>query len=682
MAETKADRAKARPAVDREEHRRDLAALERRLEEAEDSLNAIRTGEVDALVIKGPLGDKVYTLKDADRPYRTIIENMREGTVTFRPDGLVLYANKQLAAMLGVPLEELLGASLFDWIEPSGLPGFRRLMKSAEAEGARGEVELRGKAGRRLQTLMSIAPMNIESIRVLSGVVADVTEERRAHAERERLAAAISQAIDGVVILDAAGRISYVNPACREITGYGESELIGAGLERFEPETVAVVRAALEKEEAWKGHIVRTRKNESLVELDVSVAPLRSADGAISNYIIIFRDVTHAAKLEKKVRQMERTEALGRLAGGVAHDLNNILQPIILNAELLLSETEPETRPSVMLENLLRAAYRQKDLVTRILSFTRQTKHVHKAMPLKPLVEEALKLLKPSLPASIELRFTPDVRLDTISGDSGELHELVTNLYTNAVDSMEGSGGVLEVGLADAAFAENDPLLEVRAGRYVQLTVKDTGCGISPQDLGRIFDPFFTTKATGKGTGIGLSVVRGIVKSHGGAISVDSRWGRGTEVRVFLPAVEEEARSLDPIPIENAPTFPGRRILIVDDEDIILETMRQALTAFGIDPTMAKDADQALAVFRGAPEAFDLAIVDQTMPGMSGLELAAEMRRLRPGFPILLATGYNRAVDGKSLRQAGVSEVLMKPMSLTELAGALARILAGAGRAD
>lgn len=547
------------PSAPKPKTRAEIAELERRLEEAEESLKAIRAGEVDALVIKSPRGDQVYTLKEADRPYRMIIENMRDGTLTIRDDGLVLCANKQLAAMLGTPLENLLGSNLLDWAEPAAVEPLRILIGKAAEDGARADVELRGADGRSLLANLSLAPIRIEGDRVLSGIAADITAETR---------------------------------------------------------------------------------------------------------------------LEQKVLQMERTEALGRLAGGVAHDLNNILQPILLNAELLLSETEPGTRPHSLLKNLLQAARRQKDLVAKILMFTRRTKRDFQTIPMTPLVEEALKLLKPSLPAAVEVRFDAAAGDAMVDGDPIELHELVTNLYSNAVDAMERRGGLLEVGLADSVVEDDDPVRDLPAGRYLKLTVKDTGCGISGRDLARIFDPFFTTKPTGKGTGIGLSIVRGIVKNHKGAIEVKSGVGAGTEVCILLPASRGDA------PLDEAgaraeirSTVQGRRVLLVDDEDLVLDTMRMALASLGIDAAATTNADEALALFRGAPQAFDLAILDQTMPRMSGLELAGELARLRPGLPILLATGYSRAVDEQSLRQAGVSEVVMKPMSLKDLAAAVQRAL-------
>ena len=667
-------------ALSGDSHRREMAALKRRLEEAEESLNAIRTGEVDALVIKGPLGDQVYTLKDADRPYRTIIENMGEGAVTFRPDGLILYANRQFAAMLDVPLEDLLGSDLFSRVAPSAIETLKRLAAKAQKASVQADVEFVKASGGPLLAHLSLAPMPIDDVRVLSGVIADMTEQKQTQEERTRLAAVVSQAVDGVIILDPAGKIVYANPACYRITGFADSELVGTGPEQFGERITADVNSVLAREGIWKGHVTRVRKDGRPIELDASVAPLKDAAGATSSYLIFFRDITHAVKLEQTLRQMERTEALGRLAGGVAHDMNNILLPIIVNAELLLDEEKPDSPRQALLKNILQAAYRQRDLVKRILSFTRQKAQSLAPIRMKPLVAEALKLIKPSLPASIEMRYAADRSKDIVSGDSTEIHELVTNLCTNAVDAMAERGGVLEVSLAGVDLEEKDPLLDLSPGPYVKLTVRDTGCGIPPDHLNRIFDPFFTTKEVGKGTGIGLSVVRGIVNSHRGGITVDSEVGRGTDVSVFLPAADETAPVGDRRARDRGPAAQGRRILLVDDEEIVLDTMRRALDSLGHKPTAVGNAAGALALFLTGPQHFDLAVIDQTMPQMSGLELAAELCRTRPGFPIVLTTGYSKAVDEDSLRAAGVSEVVMKPLTLRALAAAVDRAVVLLGK--
>jgi len=661
-------------AVDAEKYRRDTAELERRLEEAEKSLSAIRNGEVDALVISGPNGDQVYTLRDSDRPYRMVVENMRDGVVTLRDDGLILYVNRQFAAILGVGLSSVLGTDLHEYATPSGRESLDALIEAGLKAGARATVELADRKGRPVLVHLSLAAMAIDGPRVLSGVAADVTEERRAGEVRARLAATVDNSPDGIMVLNPAEELVYANPACRTITGYSVEDLLGMAGSRLGGAAVSGIRAGLEAEGSWKGHVTAVRKDGSPLELDVSAALVKTPGGGIANYIVFFRDITEALRLEQKVRQMERTEALGRLAGGVAHDLNNILQPILLNAQMLLGDAKPGTPEHKMLKNLLQAAHRQKDLVKKILSFARRSQPVLKRVRFGLIVAESVNLLRPSLPPSIVLRLLADAESDAVMGDATELHELAINLCTNAADSME-SGGTVTISLARTVFGAEDPVLNLKPGPYVKLTVSDTGCGIPPRDLGKIFDPFFTTKEPGRGTGIGLPVVRGIVMNHGGSISVESKIGQGTTVTVFLPAAGE---ATDPARGRKSSSASGkskRRILIVDDESLVLETMRQAMSTLGHEPVAFRDGAEALAVFRTDPDHFDLAVVDQTMPGMSGLELASELARIRPGLPLILATGYSKAVDERAMLEAGVKELVMKPMSLEELTAVLRRAL-------
>jgi PAS domain S-box-containing protein len=532
----------------------EIAALKRRLEEAEDALGAIQTGAVDALVVRGPQGDQIYSLKDADRPYRAVIENMRDGALSVRADGLILYANRQFAAMLGRPLESLLGRDLFAYVDPNDRPALQGLLDSALPDGAHGNMEFMTDSRKPLLVHVSLAPLKIDGTKVLAGVVADMTEERQA---------------------------------------------------------------------------------------------------------------------QLRLRQIERMEALGRLAGGVAHDLNNILQPIVVNAELLLEGTEPGSQRRDMLNNIIAAATRQKGLVKRILSFTRPIAQVLRPLSVTPLVVEAVNLLKPSLPGNIDIRLTSNSAADIIKGDATEIHELVTNLCSNAVDAMELAGGTVEVSVQDLTLTRESPAFDLKPGRYLKLAVKDTGVGIPPGDLDRIFDPFFTTKEVGKGTGIGLSIVRGIVKNHGGSITVQSRVRQGTEMTVFLPVAAALPLQADRNLRDLERKASGRRILVVDDEELVLDTVRRALMSFGHLPTTVNDPAAALAMLQTMPGLFDMAIIDQNMPKMTGLKLAAEIRRINPAMPILLATGYSKTVEDRSLQASGVTAVVMKPLDLKDLASAI-----------
>jgi PAS domain S-box-containing protein len=507
----------------------------------------------------------------------------------------------------------------------------------------------------------------------------DRTAQRGIEEEHFRLAAAVEQAVDGVMIITAEGGLVYSNPACREISGFSDEEL--RRLHDFQGGGSAAtkIRSGLRKSGSWKGRLTRTRKDGRALELEVSVSPLRDARGDIRYYIIFFRDVTRSVKLQHRVRQMERMEALGRLAGGVAHDLNNILLPIIINTEMLLKDAEPGTVRYETLQNIFQAAHRQKDLVKKILAFSRRTERAFKPLSLSPLLEEVMKLVRASLPSTQEIRLRLEAGEDVILCDPTEIHEVVMNICGNASDAMKGQIGILDVSLANERLEPGDHGLDLGPGVFLKLSVSDTGSGIKAEDLEHIFDPFFTTKKPGEGIGIGLSVVHGIVKSHGGAVGIKSRVGQGTRVDVYFPMAESQIPA-EPEALETLDREPGGEwILLVDDEKLVLESVAPALESLGYKTTAVQDACLALELFKSGPDEFDLALLDQTMPRMSGLQVAAEMLRLKPGFPIILATGYSSLVDEEKAKALGIREIITKPVSVSGFALAISRALGKRG---
>jgi PAS domain S-box-containing protein len=387
------------------------------------------------------------------------------------------------------------------------------------------------------------------------------------------------------------------------------------------------------------------------------------------------------AELEKEkhqtqLLQTQKMDALGTLAGGIAHDFNNILAGIMGFTELtidLINRTEDEE----IYENLnvvLLSASRAKDLVKQILSFSRK-KDLEKTVFLPSiLVKECLQLLRSTLPTTIEIQKRIYASSQYILGDPTQIHQVMMNLATNAAHAMREQGGTLTVALTEENIELSTPVLpffETMPGRYLCLLVKDTGHGIDPEIRDRIFDPFFTTKDKSEGTGLGLSVVMGIVKSHHGAIAMESQFDQGTTFRVYLPIHESEASPLESA--ENAPKGHGERILLVDDEVMLIKLATRMLTSLGYEVTPCLSSEDALETFRQNPDAFDLVLTDQTMPKMKGTQLAKEIIKIRPGMTILLNTGYDERLDASQLEAVGICDLLMKPYTIQELAQALAR---------
>jgi len=387
------------------------------------------------------------------------------------------------------------------------------------------------------------------------------------------------------------------------------------------------------------------------------------------------REIEERKQVEKQLRQAQKMEAIGTLAGGIAHDFNNILAVILGFTEIALNMPE-DTRTQHWLKQVLKAGERAKELVQQILAFSRETEQERKPVRITPILKETLKLLSASLPATIEIR--EDVAASgTILGDPTQVHQVLMNLCTNAAYAMREEGGVLTVSQSDVELdveaAARYPNLP--PGSYLRLIVSDTGHGMDRAVMERIFDPYFTTKEPNEGTGLGLSVVHGIVQSYGGVITVDSEPGKGTSFHVVLPRIDREdtpkAETFAPLPTGN------ERILFIDDEKMLVEMGQEMLESLGYDVVALTNSLEALETFRAQPDRFDLVITDQTMPHKTGAELARELLRIRPDIPIILCTGFSEIITEKQAEATGIRRFLMKPILRREMAQTIRDLLDG-----
>jgi nitrogen-specific signal transduction histidine kinase/ActR/RegA family two-component response regulator len=367
-------------------------------------------------------------------------------------------------------------------------------------------------------------------------------------------------------------------------------------------------------------------------------------------------------RLEAQLRAAQKLEAIGTLAGGIAHDFNNILAAIMGYVELAKSDVPDHAVLQADLDEVFKATVRAKELVQQILAFSRQPERGSQLVRLQTVVKESMKLLRPGLPSTVEITDRIDSTTPLVQGDATQLQQVVVQLVTNAAHSVPDRGGVVEVKVApawvDEPMAAANPGL--KAGRHATLCVRDEGHGMTPEVLERIFDPFFTTKTPGEGTGLGLSVVRSIVKAHHGAILVQSAPDQGSTFAVYLPAVDTQA---DSIPNGTVPLVRanGQRVLLVDDEPALAEAGRRWLEGVGYRVTVFTSGPAAWEAFQKQPGGFDLAVTDYTMPGLTGADLARRMLSLRPGLPILLTTGYSAQLTGETVAASGARAVLMKP---------------------
>jgi len=548
----------------------------------------------------------------------------------------------------------------------------------------RAEADFRTLDGKELKTILSFhIPETIEGFKSIPVSILDITERKRAEEERERLSHAIEQAAETFVVTDSKGTIQYVNSAFEKITGYSSEEAIGQNprilkSDEHNDEFYREMWDTLTRGETWRGRLVNRKKDGTLYTEEATISPVLDSSGKAVNYVAVKRDITQEIALGDQLRQSKKMEAVGQLAGGIAHDFNNLLAIINGNIDIVQHKHNSGSPPEENLEHIKEATSRAKDLVQQILAFSRQEPHKLVPVNLTIAVDESLKLLRSTLPATVEIMNTIDrSRAIFIKADTIQLQQVVINLCANAVYAMDEKG-LLKISLTESEF--NAPQgTDQQAGRYAKLSVSDTGTGIDKDTIDRIFDPFFTTKGVGVGAGMGLSVVHGIVKQHDGFITVDSILGQGSTFNIYLPITEEGEEELSIEATEALPTGTGK-ILFVDDEECIADTCGELLEYQGYKVTSVTSSAEALEIFKASPDEFDLVFTDQTMPGMSGVELANELLKIRPEIPIILCSGYSAKVSEADAKGAGIREFCMKPMDMKQLARVARKVLDERGK--
>jgi PAS domain S-box-containing protein len=504
------------------------------------------------------------------------------------------------------------------------------------------------------------------------GVNQDITERKLAEEERTRLAIALEQTAEAVVITDARGEIAYVNPAFERITGYQRHEVAGQNpriLKSGEQDDVFYrdLWETVGRGDVWSGRLRNKTKDGRIYDAEMTISPVVDEHGSAISYVAIQRDVTEQLALERRLLQSQKMEAIGTLAGGIAHDFNNILGAILGYGQLIADALPESGDLRNDIDELLKAVNRATELVRQILTFSRHVDEERKVIEMGLIVKEALKLLRPSIPTTIEIRAEIDVRGCPVLADPTQIHQVIVNICTNAYHAMQDSGGIMTVSVhpygVDDAIADTHPSLH--EGDYVRLSVRDTGHGIAQENLHRVFDPFFTTKPPGSGTGLGLATVHGIVTSHGGAISAYSEIDVGTTFHVYLPRAETGV--IPELGPEEAVRGGREHILVVDDEEALVQLVERALHKLGYEVTAMTSPIDALEAIRAHPDSFDLLITDQTMPKLTGVKLVREVHRIRPGLPVVVATGHAGETIEEQLAQAGVTAILSKPAQLPEI---------------
>ncbi|MFA6288270.1 MAG: PAS domain S-box protein [Opitutaceae bacterium] len=533
-------------------------------------------------------------------------------------------------------------------------------------------------------TIFPIA-VRIEGRDMLYSIIHDVTEKQEALKRLHLLQTAIEAAPSGIVIADALGHIEWVNPAFTTITGYDLSMVTGhtpsilkSG--RQGPAFYTNLWNTISHGQVWSGDLQNQRRDGAIYWEHMVIAPVINPTGTIEHYVAIKQDISDQKTMENQVARTQRLESIGLLAGGIAHDLNNVLAPILMAMDLFKLRY-PDPADQARLEIVRKSAERGAGIVRQVLTFARGVDGERMSLRPEHLVKEVRNLLAETLPRHIEIVMAIDRDLPAIIGDPTQLHQVLLNLGVNARDAMP-QGGVLTFGARREHFDEQritQSGLTVAAGDHVVLFVRDTGSGITPEVLEHIFEPFYTTKPRGEGTGLGLSTVLGIVRGHGGGLDVLSRPGKGTEFRVLLPVTTTPGSRTPFAGHRDSVEGAGRAILVVDDEEPIRAVTGMALELHGFKHVDAADGRTALDIFEREPDRFAAVILDHMMPRLGGEEVAARIKELRPKLPIILISGVlSQSKTGSAATDAYLRNgdlVLKKPFSHEDLLAALAKVL-------
>ena len=497
--------------------------------------------------------------------------------------------------------------------------------------------------------------------------------------EREALLRAVMTASPVGICLEVDQVIKWHNEGLSRILGYANGALKGKKLSDFYTDADEFNRThdqllvAINQEGIGQVETKWLKENGEIIDCYLQstlLDPPRTSKGLI----MTITDVTEINRLHQRLIEAQKMEAVGTLAGGIAHDFNNILAAIMGNAEMgLFEEISDATKHN--LDQILKATHRAKDLVKQILTYSRKSEPMKKPFRIGPIIHETIKMIRATIPTTIEIQQDLESSTGVIQADPTQINQVLLNLCTNSAQAMAENGGILTVGLFDVNLDSDNVVLYPNAepGSYVKLMVKDTGTGIAPNNLERIFDPYFTTKAAGKGTGMGLAVAYGIVKSHSGHIKVYSALGEGTTFEILFPRIESKTISYDKK--SDAPPRGDERILFIDDEDFLVDLAKRMLEKLGYQVTVMKNPIEALELFKDKPDNFDLVISDMTMPGLTGIELAEQMMATHSDIPIILCTGYNELVNEEKIKSVGIKEFLMKPLEIKVLANTIRRAL-------
>lgn len=616
-------------------------------------------------------------LQDSEKRYRRLFESAKDGILILDAHtGKVVDVNPFLLKLLGYSYDEVYGKHIWE------IGVFKDIAASKDAFKTLQNNEYIRYDDLPLETLsgQSIAVEIVSNVylvdhsKVIQCNIRDITARKRAAAEHKRLMAAIEQVEEAIIMTDAQGNIQFVNPAFERTSGYSREEAVGQNpriLKSGEQDDLFYKNLwdTISGNRTWAGRMINKRKDGTLYTEEMTISPVRDTSGRIVNYVAVQRDISDHLRLAAQFQQAQKMEAVGLLAGGVAHDYNNMLSVILGYAELAQKMVDPAQPVHTFLEEIFKAALRSKDITRQLLAFARKQTIIPVVLDLNQNVESTLKMLRRLLGEDIDLAWLPEAGLSPVKMDPVQVDQILANLCVNARDAIANVGKVtIETGNAifDETYCAHHAGFV--AGEYVLLAVSDDGCGMSKDVLGQIFEPFFTSKEVGHGTGLGLSTVYGIVKQNNGFINVYSEPGKGTTFRIYLPRYAGQPIDIQQENTAKSPSGHGETVLVAEDDPALLSMAKIMLEELGYRVLAADTPGKAIEMSEEHAGKIHLVISDVVMPGMNGRDLTERLRSQYPGMKILFMSGYTaNVIANRGVLDEGVN-FIQKPFSMKGLA--------------
>jgi len=628
-------------------------------------------------------------LQESETRFRTLIEAVPM-SIMMQNDGRYTYGNPASARLLGFAhADDIIGMDVMETIDPNFRESVRQRINCAESGEMNPPMELkiRKQNGESLWTISTSVPVHIGGEPATIIVGQDINDFKRT---QEKLQDVTLQQLEAVKAAKVGlwdwyhdtDTVRY-SAEWKQQIGYEDDEIANALAEwknRIHPEDLPTVLAIIDdhillKKKNFQSEFRFHHRDGHYIWIEARGSILYNDDGSPRRMLGSHIDITHRKQMEARIQQAQKMESIGNLAGGIAHDFNNILFPIISIAEMLLEDLPQDSLEYKNAREIYKAGNRGSELVKQILAFSRQSEEKLLPVGIQKILRDVLKLSRATIPRDIEIVQNIDFACGMVLANPTQIHQVAMNLITNAYHAFEQNGGRISVELKEEPLTFHDPLRsKLKPGKYAKISVADTGCGMDPATVEKIFDPYFTTKEKGKGTGLGLAVVHGIVTAHHGEIRVASELGNGSRFEVFLPLMTETSKG--EVSVTNLPLPTGiERILLVDDEEAILRVNCLSLERLGYQVTVRLNSREALEAFNAYPDRFDLVITDMAMPGMTGEQLAKALLVIRPTLPIIICTGFSERIDQEKAAAIGAKGFLMKPVVRADLARKVRQVL-------